>query len=176
MSRIGLTGTQSVGKSTLVKALQELPEFKNYKFFTERSKYLRDLGIPLNTDSTIKGQIIFSAERATELFHENMITDRSIWDVCAFTLSSKTITWNEKEKLVETTMLLKNEYDAIFYIDPQGIEIEDNGVREIDSEYRNKIDETIKALLKEYPPKNVYILKGSTEERINQIKTYLKLN
>jgi len=120
--------------------------------------------------------MIFSAERATELFHENMITDRSIWDVCAFTLSSKTITWNEKKKLVETTMLLKNEYDAIFYIDPQGIEIEDNGVREIDSEYRDKIDEAIKALLEEFPPKNVYILKGSTEERINQIKTYLKLN
>jgi hypothetical protein len=34
---------------------------------TERSKYLRDLGIPLNTDSTLKGQIIFLAERASEL-------------------------------------------------------------------------------------------------------------
>ena len=49
----------SVGKTTLVNALKELPEFKDYTFTTERSKYLRDLGIPLNTDSTIKGQIVF---------------------------------------------------------------------------------------------------------------------
>ncbi len=54
--KIGFTGTVSVGKTTLVNALKEFPEFKDYKFATERSKYLRDLGIPLNTDSTLKGQ------------------------------------------------------------------------------------------------------------------------
>ena len=61
--KIGFTGTVSVGKTTLVNALKELPEFSNYDFATERSKYLRDLGIPLNTDSTLKGQTIFLAER-----------------------------------------------------------------------------------------------------------------
>jgi hypothetical protein len=58
-------------KLHLVNALKELPEFADYNFATERSKYLRDLGIPLNTDSTLKGQIIFFAERASELFQEN---------------------------------------------------------------------------------------------------------
>jgi deoxyadenosine/deoxycytidine kinase len=42
--KIGLCGTISVGKTTLVNALKELPEFKDYNFATERSKYLRDLG------------------------------------------------------------------------------------------------------------------------------------
>ena len=32
--KIGFTGTVSVGKTTLVKALQELPEFKDYTFAT----------------------------------------------------------------------------------------------------------------------------------------------
>jgi GTPase SAR1 family protein len=58
--KIGFCGTMSVGKTTLVNALAELPEFKNYKSTTERSKYLMELGIPLNTDSTVKGQAIFS--------------------------------------------------------------------------------------------------------------------
>ena len=30
--KIGLTGTMSVGKTTLVNALKKLPQFKNYKF------------------------------------------------------------------------------------------------------------------------------------------------
>ncbi len=47
--KIGLAGTMSVGKTTLVKALSELDRFKDYYIATERSKYLRDLGIPLNT-------------------------------------------------------------------------------------------------------------------------------
>ena len=57
--KIGLCGTMSVGKTTLVNALKDLPLFKNYNFATERSKYLNDLGIPLNTDSTLKGQTVF---------------------------------------------------------------------------------------------------------------------
>ena len=73
--KIGFTGTVSVGKTTLVKSLQELPEFKHYNFATERSKYLRDLGIPLNTDSTLKGQTVFLAERCSELIQTNVIMD-----------------------------------------------------------------------------------------------------
>jgi len=38
--RIGFCGTMSVGKTTLVNALKELPEFKDYHFRTERSKHL----------------------------------------------------------------------------------------------------------------------------------------
>ncbi len=55
-----------------------LKQFKEYECKTERSKYLRDLGIPLNTDSTVKGQFVFLAERASELFHDNIITDRTV--------------------------------------------------------------------------------------------------
>ena len=82
--KIGFCGTVSVGKTTLVNALSELPEFKDYITRTERSKYLMELGIPLNTDSTLKGQCIFLSERVTELFQPNIITDRTIIDVIAF--------------------------------------------------------------------------------------------
>ena len=87
--KIGLCGTMSVGKTTLVKALKKVPEFKNYSFATERSKYLNDLGIPLNTDSTLKGQTVFLAERCAELMNNDVITDRTIIDVMAFTMNAK---------------------------------------------------------------------------------------
>jgi nicotinamide riboside kinase len=171
--RIGLVGTQSVGKTTLVKALSELPEFKDYYITTERSKYLRDLGIPLNTDSTVRGQFVFMAERAQELLHDNLLTDRTIWDVCAFTLSAKSIKWKGKQLLVEASTTLMSYYDIVFYISPEGVEIEDNGVRATDSKYRDKIDNVIKELLNEYPPNKLIEIKGSTEERISEIMKYI---
>jgi nicotinamide riboside kinase len=173
--RIGLCGTMSVGKTTLVKALQELPEFQDYHFATERSKYLRDLGIPLNTDSTVRGQFVFMAERASELMYDNLITDRTIWDVCAFTLSAKSISWYYKQSLIEAASSLMSYYDIVFYINPENIEIEDNGVRETDSQYRNDINYAIVELLQQYKPNKLVEIKGTTEERIQQIKEALNL-
>jgi nicotinamide riboside kinase len=167
--KIGLAGTVSVGKSTLVKHLSTLEQFKNYHTATERSKYLRDQGITLNDDSTIKGQFVFAAERSLELMHSDLITDRTIYDVCAFTMSAKSISWTDKIKLVESFITIKDDYDVIIYVSPEGVEIEDNGVRTTDSEYRDKIDFVIKGLLKEYPPKRLIEVKGTTEERINLI-------
>ncbi len=168
-----MAGTVSVGKTTLVKALAELPEFKDYKIATERSKYLRDLGIPLNTDSTINGQLIFLAERSSELIHENMLTDRTIWDVSAFTMLAKSIDLQQKSQFVNTAMMLKDQYDIVFYIDPVNTIIENNGVRETNAEYRSDINHEILRLLSLFTPKKLVVISGTTEERINTILTHL---
>jgi nicotinamide riboside kinase len=167
--KIGFAGTMSVGKTTLVKALSELPQFKDYYIATERSKYLSDLGIPLNTDSTTPGQIIFLAERASEVLRENVLTDRTIWDVCAFTKNALSISELNKTILVDAAMLLKDQYDFVFYVDPRGVSVEDNGVRTTDLAYRVKIDNTIRELLNEYPPHRLIEIEGTTEERIKSI-------
>ena len=173
--KIGFTGTMSVGKSTLVHALKELPEFKDYFFATERSKYLRDLGIPLNTDSTLKGQTIFLAERCSELMRENVITDRTIIDVMAFTECAKSLDVKEKFRFKKYASMFISEYDYIFYVSPVGIKIEDNGVRETDANYRDLIDLTIKHTCKEALPyiNNFGIISGDIEQRVEQVKFYL---
>jgi hypothetical protein len=173
--KIGLCGTMSVGKSTLVHALKELPEFKDYFFATERSKYLRDLGIPLNTDSTLKGQTIFLAERCSELMRENVITDRTVIDVMSFAKCAQSIHDEDKVAFTKYAAPFIWEYDYIFYVSPIGVEIEDNGVRETNADYRKLIDISIKNTITENlnNMQNFGIISGTTEERIKQIKSYL---
>lgn len=170
--KIGFCGTISVGKTTLVNALKELPEFSGYEFRTERSKYLRDLGIPLNTDSTIKGQFVFLAERAAELMNEDIITDRTVIDVMAFTRLAESIPFYMADEICQAASYLIKEYDYVFYISPEGVEIEDNGVRTTDSKYRENIDNEIKNLLSRYGHVNQRIvnLTGSVEERVRRVK------
>jgi nicotinamide riboside kinase len=172
--KIGLCGTMSVGKTTLVKALAKTDEFKNYKTATERSKYLRDLGIPLNTDSTVNGQLVFLAERASELLHKDILTDRTVWDVCAFTMLAKSIGTHDKSQFVNAAMTLREQYDIVFYIEPVGVEMEDNGVRETNIEYRADINQEILRLLVLFPPKKLVILHGPTKDRVKTVLDALK--
>ena len=173
--KIGFCGTMSVGKTTLVKALQEIPEFKDYKFATERSQYLNSLGIPLNHETTIEGQTIFLAERVTELMQPDIVTDRTIIDVIAFTKCARKTSYIDGDAFEEYAKRFIREYDHMFYISPEGIEMEDNGVRETDLDYRKEIDEEIQRLVLKHRP-IYYTIKGSTEGRIKQILNTIKFD
>jgi len=170
--KIGFCGTMSVGKTTLVNELAKLPEFKDYTFRTERSKYLMDMGIPLNTDSTLKGQLVFAAERASELLCDKIITDRTVVDVMAFNALSNSMSGNESFHLNSALGHLINDYDYLFYVSPVGVKMEDNGVRETDLRYRDNINKKILEIL-DWREVKYTTIQGTTEERIKLIKTCL---
>ena len=166
--KIGFTGTMSVGKTTLVKALQEIPDLEDYVFTTERSQYLHSLGIPLNHETTIEGQTVFLAERVSELMQPNIVTDRTIIDVMAFTNKARKVSYIDGDAFETYAKRFIYQYDYIFYVSPEGIDIEDNGVRETNLEYRNEIDKEIKKLLNKHRP-IWHTISGTTEERIRQV-------
>ena len=160
----------SVGKTTLVNELAKLPEFKGYTSRTERSKHLMEMGIPLNTDSTLKGQLVFAAERASELLCDKIITDRTVIDVMAFSALSESMTANEAFHLNSALGHLVEDYDHLFYISPVGVKIEDNGVRETDVRYRDNINKKILQIL-DWRDAKYTTIQGTTEERIKLVKS-----
>ena len=167
--KIGFCGTMSVGKTTLVNALAKLPEFKGYNSRTERSKHLMEMGIPLNTDSTLKGQFVFAAERASELLCDKILTDRTVVDVMAFCELSTSMTANESFYLNSALSHLIEDYDYLFFVSPVGVKMEDNGVRETNIEYREEINKKILNILDLRGIKYTTI-QGTTEERVKLVK------
>lgn len=147
--KIGLCGTMSVGKTTIIDTIRTLNLLPDYNLFTERSKKLMLDGVPLNDKSTYKGQLVFFAERAKELMKDNMITDRTALDVWAFSLASDDIAISQMDILTDIYSSIASEYDLIIYIPPI-VEMEDNGVRETDLKYRKLIDKTIKGIFEDY--------------------------
>jgi len=170
--KIGFCGTMSVGKTTLVNELAKLPEFKDYTSRTERSKHLMSMGIPLNTDSTLKGQIVFAAERASELLCDKIITDRTVIDVMAFSALSNSMSGNESFHLNSALGHLIDDYDYLFYVSPVGVKIEDNGVRETDVRYRDNINKKILEIL-DWRGVKYTTIQGNTEERIKLVKSVI---
>ena len=170
--KIGFCGTMSVGKTTLVNELAKLPEFKDYTSRTERSKYLMEMGIPLNTDSTLKCQLVFAAERASELLCDKIITDRTVIDVMAFSALSNSMSGNESFHLNSALGHLIDDYDYLFYVSPVGVKIEDNGVRETDVRYRDNINKKILEIL-DWRGVKYTTIQGNTEERIKLVKSVI---
>ena len=178
--KIGFTGTQSVGKTTLVKEIAKWPEFKDYKICVERSEYLSGFGIPLNDMSTYEGQFVFLAERATELMQDDVIADRTVIDVIAFTNRSKQIGSKYLGDVFEKAASpLIHKYDVIFYLPPY-IGIENNGIREIDEKFRKEIDDEIRAIVARNSVMQsipFYILNSvKLESRIEEIKKIFEKN
>jgi len=59
-------------------------------------------------------------------------------------------------------------YD-LFYVSPEGVEIEDNGIRETNAEYRDAIDKKIKSIIGMFRG-NTITINGTVEESIEQVK------
>ena len=115
------------------------------------------------------------AERCSELLQDNIITDRTVIDVMAFTSLAKSIDPKAKYDFINHAANLISEYDYIFYVDPLGVEIEDNGIRTIDTEYRNDIDFMINYYLTKYSNdiKNLIKIVGDHDTRIETIRNTL---
>jgi len=169
--KIGITGTHSTGKTTLLNALRSEPLLRNYEVCDEVTRQIKSWGFDINEAGTdVTQRLIMMKHIENIVLYEDMITDRTVLDGLVYTrwlfehdrISSDTFLYAE-----EVFDAIWDEYDYMFWLRPEFALIED-GVRSNNLEFRKEIDHlfdhyiTTKNL-------NVVHVTGSVRERINKI-------
>ena len=169
--RIGLSGTQSTGKTTLLNVLRSERIFKDYQVNDEVTRWVKSLNIEINEAGSDKSQeLIMMKHLWNVIMYDNMITDRTALDVLVY---SKWLFYNEK---ITETMMNRVEhsfqkiiefYDHIFFLSPD-FPLEDDGVRSTDEQWREEIHDMF---LQEIEAGKVTVtpLFGSVTDRVFQI-------
>lgn len=174
--RIGITGAQSVGKTTLLNALRSEKFFKEYSVCDEVTRRVRSYGIPINEGGTNITQRLIMNEHIVNVFmHEKMLTDRTAIDGLVYTLYL-----HKRDKIDAKTIIyvdsvfkkLISRYDFIFYIEPE-FEIVDDGERSISKEFRDEIVELFESVITRNKIPVVRI-KGSVRDRVQSVVDILE--
>lgn len=180
--KIGFTGSQGTGKTTLAKALLQDSWFKdrNYVFVPSTARVAEQEGFKVNRDADPLSQLLTTVGRITAEYGvedeiTSTISDRTPLDSLAYTtyqfnnvwedFNSK-FYWKVSYDLVQKHMA---EYDYIFYF-PVFWAPKDDGLRDPDSGYQHDIDELIVDFLDSMEVKHFVIPEGSTKDRVGHLK------
>lgn len=173
--RIGISGAQSVGKTTLLNALRSEKCFANYEICNEVTRRVGSYGLPINEYGGDITQRLIMQEHIVNVFmNDNMITDRTSLDGLVYT----TWLWNNKKVSYETHAhalavyrKVQPMYDVQFYIKPE-FDIEDDGVRSLDLSFRDAIVDIFNQTIKQQQT-NIVVIHGSVRERVEQVLKHI---
>lgn len=193
--RIGISGTQNIGKSTVVRdfiekwGMYETPDVSYRDVLIEN-------GLDCNQKTTPETQTIIMNHLCDHLMGtdrlDNIIIDRTPYDALAYTMwaNAKGIKGFTNE-YVQTQIALAREsaslFDVIFHIPivkDHDIELEADALRDIDPLFREEIDNIFSAIFSTYFSQTgpffkfgdcpaVIELFGSPEERMEMLKLYV---
>jgi nicotinamide riboside kinase len=169
--RIGITGAQSVGKTTLLNALRSEDFFNKYTICDEVTREIKQMGFDINEAGSDLTQILIMQKHITNIFmYEDMLTDRTSLDGLVYTTylyfkgRVKVSTLDKAYEIYKKTI---EHYDYLFYIPPE-FDLVDDGVRSTDTSFRDGIVEIFEDYLEKCPRKVIHIT-GSVRERLNQV-------
>ena len=169
--RIGIIGSQSVGKSTLMTALKSEKSFNDFHFCDEIARRIRSYNIPINEQGTDITQKLIMQEHITNVFmYDKMITDRTALDCLVYG-----IYLHNQGKISNEIMHFMNLafekvwalYDIVYYIRPE-FDIVPDGIRSTNVEMRNEVDALFTKIIEERNLK-VITVSGSVRERVNKV-------
>ena len=76
--KIGISGAQSVGKTTLLNALRSEKKFKHYTICDEVTRRVKSYGLPINENGTdLTQQLIMQEHIVNAFMYTEFIADRT---------------------------------------------------------------------------------------------------
>lgn len=174
--RVGITGAQSVGKTTLLNALRSEKLFSDYTICDEVTRRVKSYGLPINEEGTDITQRLIMNEHIYNVFmYDKMLTDRTALDCLVYT----TYLYKHNQVGISTMRHVKTvfekvwpTYKHVFYIEPE-FDIVDDGTRSIDIDFRNEIADLFENII-EKEKLSMHRVQGSVRNRVNTIIDYFE--
>jgi len=186
---ITFTGPQCSGKTTLLKLMRSSGGiFDKFFYIDEVTRKVRDeCNVPINEEGANDiTQLLIINEELKNLFNcgsmggwcKGTVHDRCLLDGLVYTEYFYDKNLVNRQVLQQASFYwykFHSKYDIIFYPDPHEINLVDDGERSIDNTFRNAIIEKYENdYLNQFLWKDrITILKGTVEERMEQIKIKL---
>lgn len=188
---ITFTGPQCSGKTTLLKQMKHTSGLMDQFFYIDEVTRLvkREFSVDINEEGANDvTQLLIVNKELENLFKykkellwdkcEGVVHDRCLLDGLVFTeyfYDKKLVSQSTWAQALHYWYTYQSKYDIIFYPDPSDVPLTDDGERSIDKQFRDAIiDKYESYYLHQFQWKDrVYRLKGTVEERMEQIKIVL---
>ncbi len=178
MTKISISGTHSVGKTTLAEALHaQFASRLNTRLVPEAARVLASRGFRMNHGITEYGAINYlltylKNDRANEI--DLLISDRSSLDLLAYILvnNSPKIRGGVVDLIREVVRLEVAHTSAYLYI-PVEFPLQIDSLRPESLKYQSDVDRQIKTLLTEYDAR-WHSITGPLEDRIDQSRAIIE--
>ena len=177
---ISFTGAQCTGKSTLLKKMFQDEKYRKCTFIKEVTRKVASKGHMINDSGNDITQLMILNEH----LNNHMLTGCTVLDRCILDGLIYTQWLHENNKVSKWVLeyarnlyhILVEKLDVIFYTDPIGIELVDDGQRSINEQFRNDIITSYNTYFKMYPEvrDKTVVLSGNVESRYKQIKQTFK--
>lgn len=172
--KIAICGVHGSGKSTLIENLKKDPYFSCYKFLPSFSSSLvKNKNHSENTTSELQEQMLersFSQARNIKNSPSAVICDRCFIDALVYTKATNTLDLSPCREFLHEAIKV---FDYYFICDADGIELENNNIRSLDTEFRDKVNQLYLSLQSSRVGK-FYIL-PSNINRINLMKDVMRI-
>lgn len=165
--RIAISGAHGQGKTTLIEALKQRPEFKDYLVANSPTRAISKLA-PIGPSGTSHTQMLVMMQHYANHLPEKVILDRCALDGYAYTRHFyKNISHNLFTIIEGIFQYLIPQYDLIFYIEPE-LPLVDDGVRPVDAIFFNQIKHQFENVIKSHKIRTVSV-SGTVDQRVQKV-------